>query len=106
MKPLSPSLKEKKRYIKYRVESEEPLSGETSESLVEELKRRLGLFDSAEAGLQNITYDEDKKEGIIRTTAKKLDRVKASFAVIKELDGVDVLVRSLKVSGIIKKLKD
>ncbi len=90
IRPLLPSLKEKKRYILYK--------GEVSKNnLNKGIKDFIGEYGMAKAGLMFIKSKNNK--GIIRTNVKWLEQVRTSLSLMK------TRVRILKISGTLKKLK-
>jgi RNase P/RNase MRP subunit POP5 len=102
MKPLLPTLKEKKRYIAYTIHSTQTVSGK---ALLQELRQLLGLFDSAAAGLQHITFNQKTGEGVFRTSVKSVPKVRAALTLVKKINNTPVRVVTTKVSGILNKVK-
>ena len=100
MKPLLPTLKEKKRYIVYTIKSEKPI---TSASIVKELHKTLGLFESAKAGLQDIKYDKKKQQGILRCELSSVDKVRAALTLVQHIAETKVRITTIGVSGILNK---
>lgn len=106
MKFLPPTLKEKKRYILFEVLSEEKLSEkQIFEEITSKYKDLYGTVGLAQAGLQLTFFNSQKNQGIIRVGHKFKDNLKSSFVLIKEINNKKVLIRSIKTSGTIKKLK-
>ena len=106
MKPLLPSLKEKKRYVVFEVISETPVSEQDAYSAVETgLNGFIGLKGMAEAGLQFIRerWDAKKQRGIARIATNHTDNLKASFVFISSIGGKKVTVHSVGVSGTVDK---
>lgn len=101
-KPLLPTLKEKKRYVSYIVHAKEPLQKQTGFHLVTELKKILGVFMSAEAGLLAISYDEKTNKGVLRTTTKKLSDLRKAMTLVTQIKNVPVVVETTTTSGILK----
>lgn len=108
MKPLLPTLKERKRYILFKVISDTEIKKETISQVVHDACLRfLGEFGMANAGVQFLaeTWNEENKTGIIRTGHKFVDHVKTSLALVTEIDKHKATFQTLKVSGIINKVK-
>ncbi len=103
MKPLLPTLKEKKRYVKYQVITASPLRRDVSDELLQRLRRTLGVFGSAEAGLLSIHYDTRTQTGVLRTSVAALPKVRAALLLTTFLSRTRVAIRTLGVSGILKK---
>lgn len=87
IKPILPSLREKPRYIIYKI-----LGNASKDYVYRGIKQCLGEFGMARAGVQMI----DKN--IIRTNSKYVDEVKSALLLIKNLD-------IIKVSGLLNKVK-
>ena len=109
MKVLSPTLKERKRYILFKVISDNTLKKETvAKQCTEACLRFLGEFGCADAGVQFLpeTWDSKTQTGIIRTGHKWVDKTKAALTLIKEIDGKQATVSTILTSGSINKLKE
>jgi|FLOH01.1.fsa_nt_gi ribonuclease P/MRP protein subunit POP5 len=106
VKPILPTLKEKKRYVVYEILSQKNLDKNPSIEIVKKTKLFLGLFESAKAGLQSITYDQKLQRGVLRVSNKFVDKLKISLALINDLEDGDVAIKSIGVSGILKKAKN
>jgi len=104
LKALKPSKREKKRYIVYQITAEKKKN--FSNSLVLELKNNLGVFGSAKAGILPIFFDDKTLVGIIKVNHKMVDEVRALFVLISELDKIKLSIKTLGVSGILKKAKE
>ena len=91
MKPLKPSMREKKRYLK--------LSGKNLDKNVEKaILDFIGILGMSKTSLAWIK--KGKNSAIISINRRSLDHVRASFAVFPE----EILVK--KVSGTLKGLKN
>jgi RNase P/RNase MRP subunit POP5 len=91
IKPLLPSLREKPRYIKYKVAQKM-----SSDNIYKNIKQFLGELEMAKAGVKMINNN------IIRTNSKYLDSVKSALILIKGLDIIKVsglLGRTNKIGG-------
>ena len=104
IKPLKPTLREKKRYIVYEIDTDDSLNMfEIQKDLLNQISKLLGVFHLAEAGILPIKVDDKTKRGIIKVNHKFVDRIKACFVMIKELNNKEIIIKSLGVSGILKK---
>src|SRR3989344_1286150 len=106
MKPrtLLPSLREKKRYLVYEVISEVNLSyKDIKEGITSAFKELFGIDGIAKAGLDFVDYGQNK--GIIRVSTKGLDMLRASLCFVRKINKDEVVLRSLGVSGMLKKAK-
>ena len=95
-----PSLREKKRYLAFEVESEKKLDSKEAQTLIENsLKRFVGELGMAKAGII-FMKDWKNNRGIIKVNTKSVDELKASIALIK-----DITIKSLTLSGSIEKVR-
>jgi len=101
-KPLLPSLKEKKRYVAFEVMSEKTLKFEfVTNEIVNEITNYIGKLGYEKMGLIFLK-DWSNNKGIVRVNNKYVDNLKASFVLI---DKTNFMIRSLMVSGTLKKLR-
>jgi RNase P/RNase MRP subunit POP5 len=106
IKGLLPSLKERKRYISIKIEPvNATIIRNPTEELMQKIRNILGVFDSAEAGLMYLDYDQKNNVSFIRCAASTTDKVRASLLFIDELGAQKVILRSLKTSGMVDKIK-
>jgi len=104
LKPLLPSLREKKRYLAFEVISEEKIPEmEVEEIILNSVKEYLGTLHMGKAGIMFLRnrYNKDKQKGIIKVNNKYLEHLRASIALV---DKPNMLIRSTDASGILKKL--
>ncbi len=112
IKPLRPTLREKKRYIVYQVffsdkEGTEQLSMfDTQKLLLSKLNELLGVFQSSIAGIMPIKVDEKTKKGILKVNHKTVDLIRSCFVMIKSLGNEDIIIKTVGVSGILKKVQE
>ena len=106
LKQLSPSLKEKKRYLVYEIISEDELDKNPSKEIVKKLTSLLGIFDSAKAGMQSVQYDKKTQRGVLRVAHTELEKLKTTLALVNKIKDQDVLIRTVGVSGILKKARN
>lgn len=113
LKPLLPSLRERKRYLAYEIISKESLNlfvnvDEISEALTWGAQDYLGDIGMADAGLIILKdkYDPKSQKGLIRAAHKSIDNLRAALTFISAIGNEDVIVRSVGVSGIMKKAYD
>ena len=110
LKPILPSLREKKRYLVFEVISKEKIDDidAVSSAISKASLRFLGQFGSAKAGIivLNNKWDAQKQRGIMKISHKHVDDVKASLVFAKKIGNSEVIIRSLGVSGILKKAEN
>ncbi len=104
-KPLLPTLKEKKRYIAYKVHSDPTIPQNTGSVIVESLRATLGIFDAAIAGIVPINYNSTKKKGIIRTSNTNFSKVRIAMMLLTKIQGKNIMIEPLITSGVLKKAK-
>ncbi|RLF89947.1 ribonuclease P protein component 2 [Thermococci archaeon] len=105
-KTLPPTLKDKHRYIAFQVISEEPLKkGEVREMIWGNILRVLGEVGTSMAKPWLIKFDEESQTGILRCDRNYVEHVRFSLILLTEFKGKKVLVRTLGVSGTIRRLK-
>jgi ribonuclease P/MRP protein subunit POP5 len=108
IKPLLPTLKEKKRYLAFEVISDEKLNfNQISNQITYKSKEYLGILGSGKAGIQVLkeSWDYKKQRGIIRVNNKWVHQLKSCFLFINKIDGKNTAIKSLGLSGILKKAK-
>ena len=101
-----PTMKERKRYILFKVTSSSEVSkAEISEQVMKACLQFLGELGVANAGVQFLPETWKNNKGIIRVGHKYVDHIKASLALVKKIGNKKVTITCLKVSGNIGKLK-
>ena len=107
LKPILPSLREKKRYLVFEVISKEKISDAdaVSSAILQSSLQFLGQRGTAKAGIVTLNnkWDAEKQRGIIKVSHKHVDDVKASLVFAKKIGSKDAIIRSLGVSGVLKK---
>lgn len=108
IKPLMPALRERKRYLAFEVISETPI---TNYKAVENAIHNksldfLGELGCAEAGiiLLKEKYNQPKQRGVIRVNNKSLNKLRATLALIEQIEDTNVIVQSLGTSGVLNKV--
>ena len=108
LKPLQPTLRTKKRFVKVRVESKKKFDfKQISDKLADELLFYIGAIDYSKAGVWFLKdkFDEKNQELVIKAATKYKDKVIAALALVEEIGGVDVKVSIVRVSGTLKGLE-
>ncbi|OVE74560.1 hypothetical protein BVX95_01900 [archaeon D22] len=108
LRPLLPTLKEKKRYLAFEVVSEQNFSEyDINNAILSAKDSFLGIYLSAKAGVQIIKQKFDKKtqSGVIRVNRKYTDHMKTALGLIKEIKNHDAIIRTINVSGVLRKAK-
>ena len=108
MRPLLPTLKERKRYILVKVLSKTEIEKRDVLRLVTKANVQfLGELGMARAKIRPLmdTWDLIKKTFIIKVGHKHTDELIASLGMIKNFEGKKVSLTTLKTSGSVDKLK-
>jgi ribonuclease P/MRP protein subunit POP5 len=107
LKSLLPSLRERNRYVKIKVISEEKISYSDLESAI--FNTLLNFY--GELNLANMsvwilknTYDENEQTLIIRCNNKSVDKLIAGLGLISRLGDIRIILKVLGISGTIKGL--
>ena len=107
IKPLLPSLREKKRYLAYEVISKHRFNDavHVNKAILDAANDFLGDLGMAKAGILPINdkWNADSQRGIMRVNNKHVDELKASFVFVKGIEGKEVIVKSVGASGILRK---
>ncbi len=107
LKPLLPTLKEKKRYLAFEIISKSRIKAfsEVSKAIWGSTLAYAGTKGTARMGIWVLPekYNADKQRGLIRVTHRSLDELKASLALINQMEQQPVIVRSIGASGILAK---
>ena len=104
IKPLLPTLREKKRYVVFEVISKTPLdANDVYASITQVMLAFIGAFGMAGGGILYIKDKYKNNRGIVRCNNRFVDHVRASFALLTHIQGTPAMVRSVGTSGILKK---
>ena len=107
IKPLLPSLREKKRYLAYEVISKHRFNDavHVNKAILDAANDFLGDLGMAKAGILPINdkWNADSQRGIMRVNNKHVDELKASLIFVKNINGKGAIVKSVGASGILRK---
>ena len=107
LKPVLPSLREKKRYLVFEVISKEKINDfePVSSAIWNCSLQFLGQLGTAKAGIIPLAnkWDSEVQRGIIKVGHKHVDALKAALVFADKIDNHEVIFRSLGVSGILRK---
>ncbi len=110
LKPVLPSLREKKRYLVFEIILKEKINdiGVVSNTIWNNSLQFLGQLGVAKAGLMvlNNKWDSKLQRGIIKVSHKHVDAVKAALTFANKIEDADVIFRSIGVSGILRKAEN
>lgn len=107
LKPLLPSLKEKKRYLAFEIVSKSKIKAfsEVSKAIWASTLSYAGTKGTAKMGIWVFpeTYNPEKQRGLIRVGHKHLEELKAALALITLIEQQPAIIRSIGASGILAK---
>ena len=104
LKPILPSLKEKKRYLSFEIISEHSFSADdASKATMDSVLSFLGTLEAGKASLMFLSDKYSNNSGVIKTNHKFVDKVRTALALISKIDNKDVIIRTRVVSGTLKK---
>jgi ribonuclease P/MRP protein subunit POP5 len=107
LKSLMPCLREKKRYLAFEIIGQETFTNiqYINRAIYNGIFDFLGRLDSAKAGVIIISnkYDLKKQRGLIRINHKYVNLVKSALIFISKINGKRAIIKTLGVSGILKK---
>ena len=107
LKPLLPTLKEKKRYLAFEIISKDQISqfSEVSKAIWTATLSFIGTKGVADIGMRVLpeTYNDKKQRGLIRTTHKGMNDLKSSIMFITQIENQPVIMRIIGASGILAK---
>jgi ribonuclease P/MRP protein subunit POP5 len=110
LKPVLPSLREKKRYIVFEVITKEKINSAelVSNTIWKCSLQLLGQLGTAKAGLMvlNNKWNPQLQRGVIKVSHKHVDAVKAALTFADKINDTDVIFRSVGVSGILRKAEE
>ena len=107
IKPLLPSLRERKRYLAYEVISKSRFYDaiHVNKAILDAANKFLGNLGMSYAGIIPINekWNEKMQRGIMRVNNKHVDNLKASLIFVKNINGKESIVKSVGASGILRK---
>ena len=106
IKPLIPTLREKKRYMSFEIISRQSFDfSSVKKAIFDEYKNLFGEKGFSEAGLIMLSnkYFEEKKSGIIRVSHKKTESLRVVLASIQKINGHEAIIKSINTSGMLNK---
>ena len=104
LKSLLPSLKEKKRYLVFELIAKNSVKN-AHEELTKQLNSLLGIYDSSDAAIMPVLYNEKSNKGILKISNKSKDKVFGAMAFIKEINKETLIVKPIYLTGILDKAK-
>jgi RNase P/RNase MRP subunit POP5 len=107
VKPVLPSWREKKRYLAFQVLSKSRIKAvsEVSKAVWRSHLAVCGELGAGQAGMLFLQdkYNPSTQKGLLRVSHDQLHHVRASLALVRQIDSQPVVVRSVGASGIMRK---
>jgi len=107
LKPLRPTLKEKKRYVVFELISDKAI---TQKELIDAINKHclefMGILHFGKAGILILKNKLTDEQGVIRVNHKYVDFLKASLLLVTEINKKKVNLNVKGVSGILKKAQN
>jgi ribonuclease P/MRP protein subunit POP5 len=107
IKPILPSLREKKRYLVFEIISKNRIKSfpSISRAIWDYSLQFLGEKGVAQAGIWLLPdkYNPQTQRGLVRVNNKYVNDLKSVLTLIDQIENKEVIVRSVGVSGILKK---
>ena len=99
MKPIIPSLREKNRYLVYKVRSNEKVSFNGAKSSLENACLKfMGGLGMARAGVMIMNEFKNNK-GIVKVNNKYLNELHASLLLIEQIEGKKIFWNGDDING-------
>ena len=96
----------RKRYILFEIISNKAFDINMAErAILDSSLKFLGEFGASEAKITFLPEFWGENKGVLSVNAIYVPKVKLAFALIKKISGHDVILRSIKVFGTIRKIK-
>ena len=109
LKPVLPSLREKKRYMVFEIISKSKFDFRpVSDAIMQSSLQLLGQLGVAKAGIIPLEnkWNKEISRGIIKVGHKHVDELRASLLLASKINNEYVIIKSVGVSGIIKKAEN
>ncbi|MBW2993422.1 hypothetical protein KY317_02515 [Candidatus Woesearchaeota archaeon] len=107
LKSLLPALKEKNRYLVFEIISDNKIRDikAVSGQIKTKMTELIGNLGMAKANIRilNDKFKPNRQKGIIKVNHKHVHELKSALAMIDKLKGKKAVVRSVGLSGILKK---
>lgn len=107
LKPILPTLREKKRYLAFELVSKSKIKdyASVSKAIWHGLLLFNGVKGAAQAGMMLLPekYNDRLQRGIARVNHRHVGSLKAGLVFVQDIENTPVIARSLGVSGSLKK---
>ena len=107
MKPILPSLKQKKRYMVFEIIANRKIRdfAAIADAIYSQSLRNLGEFEVAKAGIMVLgeKFNYQRQRCVVKVNNRYVDKVKAAMVMLTKISRQNVIMRCVGVSGILKK---
>jgi len=107
LKPILPTLRERKRYLAFQILSKTEIKDflVVSDAIKASMASLFGQTGLAKAGIipLNKKYNAEKQIGMVRVNHQHVHDLKSAMCFVTQIGRTDVTLKSLGVSGILKK---
>ncbi len=111
LKPLLPTLRDKKRFIKIKVIPVDEINfkfdfNSVSNGIITGVMFFAGAIDYGNCGLWILKdkFDFEKQELVVRVSLKYFKKIIASLLLINSIDSKKIKIETIKVSGTLKQV--
>ena len=102
---LLPSLKERKRYILFKIDSKEEFSAvDVKKSVDNAIKDFIGELGISKAAPSFLSERYQNNQFIVKVNHKYVTEIVSAIILIKKIKNTPVLLRSVIISGTLKKV--
>lgn len=108
LKTLMPTLREKDRYVKFKIISENPIYySDLEEAIWNTFLEFFGEANTSKLSLWLIKnlFDQKDQTSVVKCNSKSVEEVVAGLGLISRLGDSRIIIKILKVSGTIRGLK-
>lgn len=102
-RPLSPTLKDKKRYVAFEVEGANVSSRACHDAILTSALSLFGVAGVAKMGLQMLSERYSSGHGVIRVTHTHANHIRAALCCITTVAEKPCRLRTTRTSGILAK---
>jgi len=108
LKTLMPTLREKERYIKFKIISENPIYySDLEEAIWNTFLEFFGEANTAKLSLWLIKnlFDQKEQTAVLKCNSKSVEQIVAGLGLISRIGDSRIIIKILKVSGTLRGLK-
>jgi RNase P/RNase MRP subunit POP5 len=102
-------MREKKRFLVFQIIAKNRFNFDSvHNALQHECLDFLGTNGCSDAGIMFLKekWDIENQTGVARVNTKFVDKLKTSLALTKKIEGKEVIVKNIGVSGVLKKAEE